>query len=308
MRIFNFNTSLEVEPEWILTLKETQGKLFVFLEKLEVRMYELTESAIPELLELKVTDELAFGNFLFGVQGQLNAIRQKANDTYDEKVEQLHEEISFQVNLTDPYYNQLKNFRINCSERLQNVFERIYEDCYQQLYDTTIKDYEVLYQQILDEYASIKNKFTCHQCGAGIPLDKIYFVVSHLACPVCQTKNTFQPSTLAMQLEHIGRGLAEQRTKPLLDKYYEAQRLERELYLQKHKLEMKYHDNLSQKDKKEFSDTITALQKKHVEVKENILPLYKKYERAMFDEWKRLVPDLAEQTEKFYQSLQKRKV
>ena len=51
---------------------------------------------------------------------------------------------------------------------------------------------------------------------------------------------------------------------------------------------------------------IEELEKQREASKALIPQYYQEYQRAMFDEWKRLVPDLAEHNERFYQSLQNR--
>lgn len=302
-----YNNEEPVQTDWISLLDETQKRLYAFLEKLEQRMQELADAAVPELEALKSEDERAYGNMLNGVKGQLNAVRDKAQKTYDEKVEDVYDQIQRNINVLHPQYSHLRDFRTYCSARFHQQFDGIYNKYQDQLDSTTYTDYEVLYQRIVDEYEAVKNKFNCHQCGGKISLEKIYFTVSHLTCPTCQTKNTFQPSTLAQGLEHIGRGLAEQRTKPLLEKYYNAQHHERELYHQAHELKLKSYSIQHLTKKELLLKQISDLENLRKEMEKKTPELYQQYQRAMFDEWKTLVPDLAEQTENFYQNLQKRK-
>lgn len=290
-------------PEWIEQLEETQSRLFTFLEKLEERMKELTEAAILELQTLRMEDEQEFGIMLHGVNGQLNSVRNKASNTYEEKVEVLYDQIHSSIDFSDPYYRKLNKFRSKCSDRFHTKFEDVYHQCQSLLAQLNHTDYAELYQQILNEHDSIKDQFKCQQCGDMIPLTKIYFTISHLTCPSCQTKNTFHPSTLASRLEEIGRGLAEQRTQHLLDKYNREQERERELYFQAHEMKL---DN-SFNPEPEILAQIEQLEKLCKESKALAPQLYQQYQRAMFDEWKKLVPDLAEQTENFYQGLQNRK-
>lgn len=296
------NSSSE-NPEWLGLLQENQTRFFAFLEKLEAKAAELTEAALPELYELKNEDERQHGLMLSGILGQLENIREKAEAVFDEKIEDVYQAFKVEIDVFDPFYNHLIQFRTTCSNQLHNGLEAKLSELRAQLEQTNFTDYEVLYQQILDEHETIKNQFKCQQCGDTIPLTKIYFVTSHIACPSCQNKNTFTPSSLAQGLEQIGRSLAEQRAQPLLDKYYEEQNRERELYMEAHQLKIKR--DFAEKDAV-LEQQIEELEKQHQESKALIPQYYQEYRRAMFDEWKRLVPDLAEHNERFYQSLQNR--
>jgi RNA polymerase-binding transcription factor DksA len=307
---FNINTNQSeensacVNPEWLALLKENEERYLIFLNKLEEKAMELTDASIPELKALKTEDERQFGLMLNGILGQLESIRDKANTVFDEKIENVYQNYKEEVDVLHPYYSRLTEFRAVCSDQLHNGLEEKLSQLRDQLQETNNEDFEVVYQQILDEFETIKNQFKCQQCGDTIPLTKIYFVTTHLACPSCQNKNTFTPSSLAQGLEHVGRSLAEQRTKPLLDKYYEEQNRERELYLQGHHLKLKrdFH-----KKNEVLEKQIEDVEQQRNESKALIPNYYQDYERAMFDEWKKLVPDLAEHNERFYQSLQRRK-
>ncbi len=290
------------EPEWIKTLGETQQRLFTFLDKLEAKMEELTNASIPELRSMKQEDERNFGYLLNGILGQLESVRKKARITYEEKVEGLYDQLRDSIDVLDPCYRRLSDFRTECADRYNNVFDEKYEQYRHQIQSTAENDYEAIYQSILDEHERIKDRFKCLQCGCVIPLTKIYFITTHITCPSCQTKNTFHPSTLASRLEEVGRGLAEQRTRHLLEEYHREQERERALYHQGHQLKLNSIHDQSQALQQQINDIEEQRKKSEARAPQ----LYREYQRAMFDEWKKLVPDLAEQTENFYQGLQKR--
>lgn len=297
-------SNLSINSEWVSLLEENKGRFFLFLEKLDAKAKEFTEDAVSELKILREENEREYGMMLSGIKGQLNNLREMANDTYEEKIENVYQSLKDEVDIFHPFYNQLSDFRNVCSDQLHDYFDKKIGEYDAQLDATNETDYEVLYQRILDEYEELKNQFKCQQCGDGIPLDKIYFTTTHITCPSCQNRNTFVPSTLAKGLEQIGRGLAEQRTQYLLDEYNAEQERERELYLEAHQLKLKQN----------FIDKNPELELKIAEIEAErqksikLAPqIYHKYQRAMFDEWKKLVPDLAEQTENFYQGLQNRK-
>ncbi len=306
---FNKETSRknDDQPEqyagWSVLLDETKERLFAFLEKLEEKMEELADAAVPELNAMKKEDEREFGNLLNGVLGQLDSVRNKAQKTYEEKVEEVYQSVDAQIDFQSSFHSRLAHFREECSDRMFNLFEEKYSAFRNLVMETEHTDYELLYQSILDEHDRIKDQFRCHQCGDTIVLTKIYFSVANLPCPACSSNNTFHPSSLARRLEEVGRGLAEQRTKPLLEKYSNEQEREREIYHQLHQLKLKAAGGQTAELKQEM-DALEHLRK---ESKALIPVYYKEYQRAMFDEWKKLVPDLAEQTENFYQGLQNRK-
>lgn len=302
----NASSAANQAPEWLPLLQEAQERLFAFLTKLEERMEELTDSAVPELLTVKADNEREFYALYSGVQGQLDSIRDKAQKVYEEKIEDLYYQINSAIGVLHPNHRELTSFRTTCSERYHNDFDGKYQHHFEKLKQTQFTDYEALYSQLMAEHERIKNKFTCHQCGDIIPLTKLYFIVSHLTCPSCQTKNTFKPSTLASRLEEIGRGLAEQRTQHLLEKYNQEQQRERDIYHQAHLLKLKISPVKNDSENDRYRKQVNELEQQRQESLALAPQYYQQYQRAMFDEWKRLVPDLAEQTENFYQGLQRR--
>lgn len=190
-------------------------------------------------------------------------------------------------------------FRNECYDRYLQ-FDELYARCRQEVEDTYAEDFESQYQKILDEHESIKGKFRCKQCGSPITIDKIYFTTTYITCPACQTRNTFEPSTQAKMLEHIGRSLAEQRTSHLLKEHDEIPQKVQALYLQRHHLELSLIQERDAKIVEQKKTEIHAIEKQQQEL-ESIRPvLYQKYLRAMFDEWNKINPALADEHEKFY--------
>ena len=91
--MFNFSTNENKMQLQALQneMNETQNRFFAFVEKLEIRMKEFTQESIPELTALSQNDDDNFktGNqrLKSAVLGQLNSIRQKANDVLEEKID-----------------------------------------------------------------------------------------------------------------------------------------------------------------------------------------------------------------------------
>ena len=289
-------------PEWVTQCNETQERWLVFLDKLETKMNELCEAAIPELINLFINDEdhykRTYHKVLSGVKGQLNQIRKKAADAYDDKVNALYDGIKGQVSVMSPHYNLLLDFRTQCSEIYHRRFDNSYQSWVNKVEDTQQEDYEIQYEAILVAFKSIKESFTCQQCGGNITIPKIFFIATNITCPHCQTQNTFEPGTQARDLEHLGRKLAEQRTAPLLLTYQNKVQEERDIYFEKRELKLqRFTSKQAETDNKILQEILEAKRQQAIK---DALALYEIYLRAMFNQWNKIVPDLATQNEKFY--------
>jgi RNA polymerase-binding transcription factor DksA len=293
----------EQAPEWLPLIKENQERFFVFIDKLEDKMKELCEAAIPELKTTFETDEdlykRAYGRLLSGIKGQLENIRKKVYDVYDEKVIDVMQDLKSSVSISSPYHDQLYDFRNACSDK-NNAFDEKYRTWLDALNETAEQDLEIKYQEILTEFEAIKNKFACKQCGSNITIEKIFFISTYLTCPSCQTQNTFEPSTQAKGLESLGRSLAEQRTAHLLQAYEAEKAMERTLYHERHTLSLSRINEDDKKEVERLNQKMTELESQRQAAIKNAPGLYEIYLRAMFDEWNKIVPDLAVENEKFY--------
>lgn len=273
-------------------MNETKDRFYVFIDKLEAKLTEFAEASIPELTDLSNTDadeyKRGYHRMKAAVIGQIDSIRKRAYDVKEEKI------LPFQGS-GDSYYK----FREACYSRYDKL-EALCNHYREKVEDTYTEDYEAAYKAILNEHEIIKNSFCCSQCGSNIAIDKIYFTTTYLTCTSCQTQNSFEPSSQAKTLEHLGRNLAEQRTKHLLKEYYAIPEKLQQLYLQKHSLEISLIREadkaiITQKEKQ-----IQELEKERTLLEQKALHLYQTYLRAMFDEWNKINPALADEHEKFY--------
>ncbi|RUT70191.1 hypothetical protein D0817_12280 [Flavobacterium cupreum] len=304
-RLFNKQKADEAIPEWYPELQESQEKWFIFLEKLEAKIEEFATAAIPELKEIMQSDDdlykRTFHRVYSGVNGQLSNIRQKARDTYDEKILKVYQDYNSYISVLSKHHNLISDFRNDCCDRY-NDFEEICEYWRNQIEKTQKRDLEIEYKKILEEYEVIKNKFNCTQCGGNIQIEKIFLLETYISCPYCQTQNTFAPSTHAKNLQNIARDLADQRTAHLYEAFETENNKERELYYEIHELSLsKIHES----DKKviaEIQSKMNDLEEQRQSVIKNAPKLYQVYLRAMYDEWNAIVPDLKEHNEKMYQN------
>lgn len=293
------------EPAWVAVMNDNRNRWFVFLDKMEEKMNELGEASIPELKEAYAQESGPIKNvhwrMLNGLIGQYRQMLEKARTVEEEKIHDFYEQVSDEIEFGGRYYELLEQFRSDCADRF-NRFEKLEHDWIARLQATGANDPEQEYREILEEYERIKDKFQCRECGAGITIEKIYFIATYIPCPYCQTQNTFEPGSRARMLEHIGRELAEKRCAPLLDAYNAAQEKERELYHRIHELKLG-SIGAGRAEERKAEEIIATLEQERRKLIAGTPDLYRRYLRAMFDEWNSIVPDLREQNEKFYQRM-----
>ncbi|MDO5608983.1 MAG: hypothetical protein Q4G08_11070 [Capnocytophaga sp.] len=293
--------------QWLDEARQTQQRWIVFLEKLEEKAAELTDAAVPELqtvFQSEGADSAHYFQMRMGVQGQLENIRRKATDTYEQKMLPIFRQAETAVGIFHPMYTTIQSVLHECQDRYFQEFQgklQIWKDAIDNVEKE--RNLEAEYQQIVDEYEAIKDAFRCTQCGGGLHIGKIFFITTHITCPFCQTQNTFEPSTQARKLEFLSRELAEQRSAPLLVAYqamngqaHEAWNRYRNL-----KSDWQFESRIPQKEllKKQLDEAGIAFRES--ENQANIL--YEKYLRTMFDHWNELVPELTRNHEGFYQNL-----
>lgn len=294
----------------ITKMTEIETRWCLFLEKLEARMKELSEASIPELEEMFIVDEdmhkRTYYNFLQSIKAQINNINDKAEDVQDKNVSDPLDIIEDEI--TDMDNDKLSDFFHDLSDRCQKRGEQFGEKVsywLDELDKTQIQDYELKYKAIHDEYQQVKDKFCCKQCSSPIPINRIYFISTHIMCPSCQTQNTFHPSTRTSELDNIGRLLAEQRTIHLLEAAEQEESREREIYDQIHNLRIErigYEIDDDTAKIAELDAGIQQLEAQRLTADDNVYQMRLDHLKAMFEEWIKLVPELEDQNRKIYNS------
>lgn len=300
---------MNARSQIVSQLTDIETRWFDFLAKLEERMQELAEAAIPELEDMFETDEDQFkrtyGRMLSGIVGQLNSIEDKAREVEHKNVKKSLDKIDDKVDDMDD--DELKKIAYNLSERCRkrsDEFEKKLTTWIRKVEETGKEDFEIKYRAIIDEYNAIKDQFCCKQCGSTIPIGKVLFIITHIVCPACQTQNTFVPSSRASELDHVGLCLAEQRTKHILVAHQREKQRERELYHQMHTIKIEkigYEINKNTSKIAELDAKIAELEMQRKACIKKAPELYNEYLKAKFEEWKKLVPELAEQNQKIYE-------
>jgi RNA polymerase-binding transcription factor DksA len=281
---------IQGQDEWQAELHELEARWNVFLAKLEQRMSELCQGAIPELRDMFGQDKNSYFSLLNALNGQLKGILDKVNAAYDSQIEPFYEK--YQDRLDDNQAQRLEDFNDKCCDDCE-AFDARVDAWLEQLASTQQSQLEADYQAIVDEYERIKNSFHCQQCGSVIPLTQRYFITTHLSCPVCRTQNTFEPSGQARGLDFVARELAEERTRHLLAAYEAQKEREESLYLQMHALECQSLTD-------ENAERIAALNQQRKAAAARVPEMYRIYLKAMFDEWIKLAPELEEQNRGIY--------
>ncbi len=280
-------------------LTDFQNRFFAFLSKLEERMNSFTNESVATLSTLYHEDESdhhqGYHRLKSAVLTQLASIQKKADDTLQEKINELDDDGPWESKAS--FYT----LRSNCSDRLQQFQER-YQACQKMIEATEQPDYETEYQEILSAYEAVKNQFRCSQCGGPIVINQLYFTSTYITCPACQTQNTFNPGSRAKQLEGLGRSLAEQRTAHLRQAYEAIPSQLQKIYNQIHALRLSLH----QQNKTVAADTenqIAQLQREYDQLNESSPGLYEKYVHAMFDEWNKINPAMQAEHDRFRQRM-----
>ncbi|MDO5097674.1 MAG: hypothetical protein Q4D85_02875 [Corynebacterium sp.] len=194
------------ELQEILALRD---RLDVFLPKLKQRCQEFGEDSKKEAAEMRAdqSDEgkQSFGVFTAAVIRQIMAVGTKAERTFAQHFEKFED--------TD---NDAVDAEYKRSEQRVDAFLTWLETYTDHLFDDGCGDEaEQMYQQALRDYEQLKNSFTCSQCGAPVPVDKMYYTSQYLTCLGCETQTTFTPTEAMQSLPRLAEDLADSRTKHL---------------------------------------------------------------------------------------------
>lgn len=291
--------------EWIDEMAGIEKRWLVFLERLEERVKEFVEASIPELQEAYKNDtdvaKRTYGRLADSVEGQIESVRKKTDKVFGTEIEDYYQHLmSYFVDVDNDDYDGLEDIAAateydSCTPRYKK-FEDMMDFWSKKVKDTEGENTESKYQAILDEYEQIKDKFICKQCGSPIVIPQIFLTTAYIECPSCQTQNTFEPSSRARELDYVGQELAGQRTEHLLKAYEDEKEKEEAAW-------DKISDFESDMDDENEADKakLLALKAEYQAIRDNIPNMYKAYLKAKFDEWIKLVPQLAEQNRKVYE-------
>lgn len=282
-------------------MSKIRQRFFVFLDQLEAKLKEFSDAAIPELRKLNNDNEdvykSAYHRMKAAVMGQLENLRQKAYSVNQEKI------LGFEYPFSDmDMVRAFNEMRMACYDRYHLFEDRLNQ--YRTLIDATFsEDLEDQYQRILQEFDTIRKQFNCIKCGAELSIDKIYFTTTYLTCSFCHTQNTFEPSSQAKSLEHLGRSLAEQRTAHLLKASQDANNEAQQAFQAKHRKELDLAFERNPIRRGQLETELESITRQYNEIVDKQVQQYKHYLRSMFDEWNKINPILKEEHERFFQRM-----
>lgn len=310
MNIFGKKDQQQSNEQWVAikaTLDETETRLNSFLQKLTERSNELLEGFKLEAKSLKQNEddihEQAYHRFSSGIKGQLTLIRKKVDEVRENQVLKAYRQYE------DVYESGSKESKYidKWSERCCDTINA-WEDSQRAEEDNVIKevektDYEIVFQKLIDSYNLEKEKVHCKQCGSKLNIDKLYYYSAYITCAYCKTQNVFDPGTSARLIEDTARKLGEQRANYLSEQSGEMQQKERDLYMQGHELKLSLIHEKDQRVIAEKQLMIKDLEEQRRACEKESPLLMEKYYKTVFDEITKLLPDLKEHNEKFYESI-----
>ena len=189
-------------------LENLKSRFLTFTHKLMAKANELEQEALMSAQAVYDEDDdhykRTYNQFKLGIEGQFKHLIEKTREVFDQQIYPIRESGRYENN---------RDWYLELSE-VNNQFEK---DIYAKIKYIfgQVKEIspEVHLQKVLEEYEEIKDAFHCHQCGANLVIDQIYFVSTYITCPYCQTQNTFVPGTRMKELQHLAREVAEERLK-----------------------------------------------------------------------------------------------
>ncbi|MDR2081725.1 MAG: zinc ribbon domain-containing protein [Campylobacteraceae bacterium] len=282
-------------------IEEKQARWFAFLDKLTIKAKELYEPAFEELANIRKADgdpnKSTYNKALSGVCGQFGVIAKKAHDTLESEIIDFYYDARSEA-ISQPLSSILYEFKNTCYERFYELEESLL-NMERALRDDAKADLEEEYAKIIDAFNGTRDKLLCSQCGHLLPIDRIFCISVHIACPACGAQNTFEPSPKTRNLQFIAKELAEKRCKHLLDAYGDEKQNERDLYHKAHNIKLN-SIHASNDDKIKAAREIEAINLERERSIQNAPQLYAKYLRAVCDEMNNILPDFKEHHETAY--------
>jgi len=187
-------------------LAALEQRYAVFVDKLAARGAQLVAATLPRIKELMGSPADAGADVVdlvkMAFNRQLATLNDKAYQVYNSQI--LH---AGGVGPSDPAVYAMRD---TCYGRFAQL-EALTRQWRDEVDEATRPDYEAELARIRQEFEATKSSYHCHICGTTLPVARIFFVDTYLACPQCGTQNHFAPSAAARRLDFIARPLAERR-------------------------------------------------------------------------------------------------
>lgn len=194
-----------------MVLSEVQQRWDLFLAKIEDRFREtFTQAAIllPSLLDYRQFDTAAFGTAWQGIETQAKELIAKIHDTWHDKVSPGLDEVKEAEELIveetggslDELYEKFLHISAVEMEKGHALRHKLEKElkCYEvQTFSDAARKLVAKAQELLSK------NFHCTQCQAPLPIQQQFFRSYYQNCPYCQTVNTFEPGSIARNVEHF---------------------------------------------------------------------------------------------------------
>lgn len=255
-------------PELLEAIRQTQDRWFSFLDKLEARMHEMCMAAVPEIREVFNQDtdpyKRAHSHMLMGLRGQINQMQNKANKAKEENI----------FYFIDCATAQLPDFISSAGREYHDKLHAFRMDCINR--HNIFEEKIAYYTSLLNNAAGEQDLETAYQ----EQLAAFESMRDKFACRQCGGNITIS------QIFFIATYI----TCPFCQT--------QNTFTPSTGAQMVLHQARS------LAEQRTAhLLKIYEESRPKNSQLYQQYLRAMFDEWNKIVPDMAEENEKFYQRM-----
>ena len=252
-------------PELLEMIRQTQERWFAFLDKLETRMHEMCTAAVPGIREVFDQDtdpyKRAHGHMVMGLHGQINQMRQKANKTKEESI----------FHFIDCATAQLPDFISSAGREYHDKLRAFRIDC--------INRHNIFEEKIAYYTLMLKN-------AAGEQDLEIFYQEQLFAFEDIRNKFTCKQCGGNITIAKIFF-IATYITCPFCQT--------QNTFTPSTGAQMVLHQARSLAEQR-----TSHLLRAYEASKPKDSALYQQYLRSMFDEWNKIVPDMAAENEKFY--------
>lgn len=252
-----------------------------FLLNIDNRFHEqLTQAAavLPSLLDLQDFNTQPFGAAWQGIESQMKELIAKIDDTWYEKVSPAFDEIkekeedaiseadgdleAYHAKFYPMYYAALDKGR-----NLQHHLEKELKKYQVNTFAEAARKLSAKAREIL------AGNFCCSQCKAPLPVQQQFYRSYYQVCEYCQIVNTFEPGTIARNVEHFAlHPLAEEAA---LDEYFCYWDLE-------HRFRSQRDDEPQEIDGEEVMAVFRVFAEKYLKARIAIIPDYQQqYEKDL---------------------------
>lgn len=210
-----------------------------FLLTIEKRFHEQLTQAVavlPSLLDLQEFNTQPFGTAWQGIESQMKELIAKIDDTWYEKVtpafdaikEKEEDEISEADGNLEEYHEKFYPVYYEALEKGRALQHQLNKELKRYQVGTFAEAARKLTAQASQVLAG---NFSCSQCKAPLPVQQQFYRSYYQVCNYCQIVNTFEPGTIARNVEHFALNpLAEEAA---LDEYFNYWDLEHQFRSQR---------------------------------------------------------------------------